>query len=99
MRRTAMSFCSLPPPACWGVGTVLSKQALNRGVAPLTLLVLELAVTTLRQRLTLSPSMAKLAALGLLNPGLAYTLGLLRAYAEGAPLRELVGLAASGSCW
>lgn len=72
--------------ACWGVGTVLSKQVLDRSVAPLTLLVIELsasslilllALTTLRQPFTWSPHMAKLAALGVLNPGLAYTLGLL----------------------
>jgi drug/metabolite transporter (DMT)-like permease len=28
--------------ACWGCGTVLSKQVLDRGVAPLTMLALEL---------------------------------------------------------
>lgn len=72
--------------ACWGWGTVLSKQVLDRGVAPLTLLVVELtasgvllllATLLLGERLTWSPAMAKLAALGLLNPGLAYALGLL----------------------
>lgn len=72
--------------ACWGTGTVLSKQALDRGVQPLTLLVIELAASSmlllvaliaLRQRLIWSPTMTRLAALGLLNPGLAYTLGLL----------------------
>lgn len=72
--------------ACWGTGTVLSKQVLERGVAPLTLLVIELAASSLllllalillRQRLTWSPTMGKLAVLGLLNPGLAYALGLL----------------------
>lgn len=72
--------------ACWGVGTVLSKQVLDRGVAPLTLLVVELtasslmlllALTLLRQRVSWSRAMGKLAALGLLNPGLAYALGLL----------------------
>jgi len=72
--------------ACWGCGTVLSKQVLDRGVAPLTLLVVELAASglllllamlVLGARFTWSPSMARLAALGLLNPGLAYALGLL----------------------
>jgi len=71
--------------ACWGCGTVLSKQVLDRGVAPLTLLVVELAASglllllallLLRARLYWSPAMARLAALGLLNPGLAYALGL-----------------------
>ena len=72
--------------ACWGCGTVLSKQVLDRGVGPVTLLVVELiascfllALATLLTgvRMSWSPAMAKLAALGLLNPGLAYTLGLL----------------------
>jgi len=72
--------------ACWGFGTVLSKQVLDRGVAPLTLLVVELSASTLLLllatlltgvRVTLSPAMVKLAALGILNPGLAYALGLL----------------------
>ena len=71
---------------CWGSGTVLSKQVLDRGVAPLTLLVIELAAsslfllvafTALRGRVTWSPAMGRLALLGLLNPGLAYALGLL----------------------
>ncbi|KRF20596.1 hypothetical protein ASG90_18655 [Nocardioides sp. Soil797] len=72
--------------ACWGCGTVLSKQVLHRGVAPLTLLAVELAASALlllfamlllRVRLTSSPAMVKLAVLGVLNPGLAYALGLL----------------------
>ena len=72
--------------ACWGCGTVLSKQVLDRGVAPLTLLVVELAASSLllllanvllRVQLTWSPAMMRLGLLGLLNPGLAYALGLL----------------------
>lgn len=72
--------------ACWGCGTVLSKQVLDRGVAPLTLLAVELAASALllllamlllRVRLTSSPTMVMLAFLGVLNPGLAYALGLL----------------------
>ena len=72
--------------ACWGCGTVLSKQVLDRGVAPLTLLVIELAascVFLLVSSLVVgatwawSPSMLRLALLGILNPGLAYALGLL----------------------
>ncbi len=72
--------------ACWGCGTVLSKQVLDRGVAPLTLLALELAASSLLLGLgtlvlglrpSWSPSLARLAALGILNPGLAYALGLL----------------------
>ncbi|WP_375000113.1 DMT family transporter [Aeromicrobium sp. CTD01-1L150] len=71
--------------ACWGIGTVLSKQVLDRDVEPLTLLAIELAAScTLlltialarRSRWTLTRSTAKLTALGVLNPGLAYALGL-----------------------
>ena len=72
--------------ACWGCGTVLSKQVLDRGVAPLTLLAIELAASCLVLALvtgamgfppTRSPTLGRLAALGILNPGLAYALGLL----------------------
>jgi drug/metabolite transporter (DMT)-like permease len=72
--------------AAWGCGTVLSKQVLDRGVAPLTLLAIELtasslllslAALVLEVRLTRSATLAKLAVLGVLNPGVAYALGLL----------------------
>ncbi len=72
--------------ACWGCGTVMSKQVLDRGVAPLTLLGIELAASclvlalvtgALGQAPTGSPALGRLAALGILNPGLAYALGLL----------------------
>ena len=72
--------------ACWGCGTVMSKQVLDRRVAPLTLLAIELtasviflllAILLLRTRLTSSPAMPVLALLGVLNPGLSYALGLL----------------------
>ena len=76
----------LAATACWGVGTVLSKQVLNRGVAPLTLLAIELAASTLLLGLgawilgvrpTWSPTLVRLGLLGILNPGVAYALGLL----------------------
>lgn len=72
--------------ACWGCGTVLSKHVLDRGVAPLTLLAVELAASALlllfamvlfRVQLTWTPAMVLLAVLGVLNPGLSYALGLL----------------------
>ena len=72
--------------ACWGCGTVLSKQVLDRGVAPLTLLAIELVASSLLLwlgtlvlglRLTWSATLRRLAALGILNPGFAYALGLL----------------------
>jgi drug/metabolite transporter (DMT)-like permease len=70
--------------ACWGLGTVASKQVVD-DVAPLTLLPLQLAascallllVTSLRrERLAWTASTRRLAALGVLNPGAAYALGL-----------------------
>ena len=72
--------------ACWGCGTVLSKQVLDRGVAPMTLLAIELAASSLLLglgtlalgvRLTWSANLGRLAVLGILNPGFAYALGLL----------------------
>ncbi len=71
--------------ACWGVGTVVTKQVLD-DVAALTLLPMQLAASCLlllvltlvrRERLRWTPGTRRLAALGLLNPGLAYALGLL----------------------
>jgi drug/metabolite transporter (DMT)-like permease len=71
--------------ACWGVGTVITKQVLT-DVRPLTLLPVQLlascaflAVVALatRSRVTWSPAMRRLAALGVLNPGLAYALSLI----------------------
>ena len=71
--------------ACWGVGTVISKHALN-GIEPFTLLTAQLLTSTaflfgviLVQRVHISwaPEMRRLALLGVLNPGIAYALGLL----------------------
>ncbi|MFC7725479.1 DMT family transporter [Nocardioides sp. GCM10028917] len=79
-------FLLVSATACWGCGTVLSKQVLDRGVAPLTLLAIELLASSLllaagvvvfRAPLRWSPSLGRLALLGVLNPGLAYALGLL----------------------
>lgn len=70
--------------ACWGVGTVVSKQVVD-DVAPLTLLPLQLAVSCAllltitvvrRESFAWTPSVRRLAALGVLNPGIAYALGL-----------------------
>ena len=71
--------------ACWGVGTVITKQVLA-DVAPLLLLPIQLPASCLfllvmarasRSPITWSPQMRRLTLLGILNPGLAYTLGLL----------------------
>jgi probable blue pigment (indigoidine) exporter len=71
--------------ACWGVGTVISKHALGT-IEPLVLLSVQLLSSTslllvagrARQlRIVWTPELWRLAALGVLNPGLAYALGLL----------------------
>lgn len=85
--------------ACWGGGTVLSKQVLDRGVAPLTLLVVELVASCLlllslmvlsNGVWTRGPALLKLAALGVLNPGLAYALGLLGLVSVSASMSVLL---------
>ena len=84
---------------CWGSGTVLSKQVLDRGVAPMTLLAVELlascvflgiSIMVLRVRLSRGPGLAKLAWLGVLNPGLAYALGLLGLVRVSASMSVLI---------
>ena len=70
--------------ACWGVGTVVTKQVVD-DVAPLTLLPLQLTASCAfllvvaavrREPLAWTPPLRGLAGLGVLNPGLAYALGL-----------------------
>ena len=70
--------------ACWGIGTVVSKQAVAE-VAPLALLPIQLAssvllllvITRIRaEPLPRGREGRLLARLGLLNPGLAYALSL-----------------------
>lgn len=71
--------------ACWGAGTVVTKQVLG-DVPPLTLLPLQLVASCLfllaairvgRVRIRWSTETARLTVLGVLNPGIAYALGLL----------------------
>ena len=70
--------------ACWGVGTVVTKQVVD-DVAPLTLLPLQLAASSAfllvvavvrHEPLAWTAPLRRLAGLGVLNPGLAYALGL-----------------------
>lgn len=70
--------------ACWGAGTVVTKRVLD-DVGPMTLLPIQLTAScalllvlclVTGQRLTWSRGTRRLAALGVLNPGLAYGLGL-----------------------
>jgi len=70
---------------CWGIATVLSKRAVEE-ISPLTLLPIQLCVSVVTLmiwtrvqgvRVVWSPGLRRLAALGLLNPGISYTLSLL----------------------
>lgn len=73
--------------ACWGFGTVVSKRALDQ-FEPVPLLIVQLSVSVLAvallhwwhaRRITEQPSQrpgVRAAALGVLNPGIAYALGL-----------------------
>jgi drug/metabolite transporter (DMT)-like permease len=70
---------------CWGVGTVVSKQVVD-DITPLTLLSVQLGASCIlllaialvrRQPFAWTPPMRRLAALGVLNPGVAYAIGLI----------------------
>jgi drug/metabolite transporter (DMT)-like permease len=71
--------------ACWGGATVITKHVLT-DIPPLTLLVLQLTVSVVflwaialvqRLRLPRRGDIVRLGGIGILNPGLAYTFGLL----------------------
>lgn len=71
--------------ACWGIGTVISKHALAT-IDPLVLLVAQLSTSTVflvavliafRTPISWTPQLRRLGALGVLNPGVAYALGLI----------------------
>jgi len=75
----------LAATACWGAGTVVTKQVLG-SVEPLALLPVQLTASCLfllvavrisGTKVDWSPQMTRLALLGVLNPGVAYALGLL----------------------
>lgn len=84
--------------ACWGVGTVVSKRALD-DIAPVVLLPLQLAVSLVvlsvllrRQDVPLrADGPPLLARLGILNPGIAYALTLLGLTTISASLSVLIG--------
>jgi probable blue pigment (indigoidine) exporter len=78
------TFLLVGAAGCWGLGTVLSKYALG-GFSPSALLPLQLLVSTVvlgavllvsRERITSISRPVRIAALGVLNPGVAYALGL-----------------------
>jgi drug/metabolite transporter (DMT)-like permease len=71
--------------ASWGVATVISKRAVDE-IPPLTLLPVQLTVSVAvlalviwvgRQPVGWTPQLRRLGALGVLNPGLSYAIGLL----------------------
>jgi probable blue pigment (indigoidine) exporter len=82
--------------AAWGIGTIISKRALDEfdplGLLPLQLAasVVVLSVLMWRRGLRLTGSPPLLARLGLLNPGLAYALGLLGLTSIAASLSVLL---------
>jgi drug/metabolite transporter (DMT)-like permease len=82
--RHRYSLSLVGAAACWGIATVVSKRALDE-IPPLTLLPLQLALSVLvlgtvvraqGLRINWSTDLRRLAALGVLNPGVAYALGL-----------------------
>jgi probable blue pigment (indigoidine) exporter len=82
--------------AAWGLGTVVSKRALDE-IPALTLLPIQLAASLVvllvlmrRRGLHLRGSPAILGRLGILNPGLAYALGLLGLGSISASLAVLL---------
>ena len=95
-RRDALGL--ILAAASWGVGTVVSKRALEE-IPPLTLLPIQLAASLLvlailmRQRgLSFRDTEASpiLGRLGLLNPGLAYSLSLIGLVSISASLSVLL---------
>ena len=88
--------------ACWGVGTVLSKLTLDRGVAPITLLAVEmgassivlllalLVTTSFRPQIKPTADLGRLVALGALNPALGYALALFGLVTVSASLAVLI---------
>lgn len=83
---------------CWGSATVMSKHALD-DVSPVSLLALQLAASTvflwlviliLRIKVPRLMLLAPIAVLGLLEPGLAYLLGLIGLTDIGAGSATLI---------
>jgi drug/metabolite transporter (DMT)-like permease len=84
--------------ACWGVGTVMTKGVLDY-IPPLTLLVVQLAASLIflwsvvlvrRPHFEINRELGWLALAGWLNPGLAYTFGLLGLALTTASLSALI---------
>lgn len=85
LSRHKYSLSLTAAAASWGVATVISKRAVDE-IPPLTLLpvqltvsvgVLAMLVRVQGLRVSWSPEMRRLGAIGILNPGVSYALGLL----------------------
>ncbi len=85
LSRHKYSLSLTAAAASWGVATVISKRAVDE-IPPLTLLPIQLIVSVavlaalIRAqglRVGWSPEMRRLGAIGILNPGVSYALGLL----------------------
>ena len=96
-QRRALTFIILST-ICWGSGTVLSKGILAH-TPPITLLVIQLAVSVIFlwtfiafQRLKVPPlrQLIRPGLTGLLEPGLAYTFGLLGLSLTTASMAALI---------
>jgi len=95
-RRTALSL--ILAAACWGLGTVISKRALDE-IPPFTLLPIQLAASVIALaalmrarglRLRGDTGDPILGRLGLLNPGLAYAFSLVGLVSITASLSVLL---------
>jgi EamA-like transporter family len=82
--------------ACWGAATIITKHVLTN-IPPLTLLVLQLTISVsflwmivFAQRLPLPQrrDIVRLGGIGIRNPGLAYTFGLIGVTRTDLQLRE-----------
>jgi len=98
VQRTRPLILLVLASACWGTGTVLSKRAVDE-IPPLALLPIQLIVSAgalslllvfRRINVTWSPGLKRLGALGVLNPGVAYALGLLGLASIDASLAVLL---------
>ena len=96
--RAAAVAALVAATACWGAGTVITKRVLDE-VAPLTLLPMQLtascallliACVVRREHFVWTPTTRRLTGLGLLNPGLAYALGLLGLVSISASMSVLL---------
>jgi drug/metabolite transporter (DMT)-like permease len=83
-RAHRYSLSLIAAPASWGIATVISKRAVDE-IEPLTLLPIELAVSTAVlgvavrvtcDKVSWSPELRRLGLLGVVNPGLSYALSL-----------------------